>query len=63
MAYSLSSHRFLVSLTVLYGGPSSETGLKSSQNLIGYPVAFMPLLYQWAYLAGQVIIVAQRAHG
>lgn len=62
MAYGLSSHRFLVSLTVLDVGLSSETALKSSQNLIGYPVTFMPLLYRWAYLARQVIIVAQRAH-
>lgn len=40
MAYHLSSHRFLVLLTVLDVGPSSETGLKSCQNLIGYPVTF-----------------------
>lgn len=37
--------------------------LKSNQNMLGYPIISMPLLYIWAYFAIVIIIVVHRNHG
>lgn len=39
-----------------------QIGLYSNQNVFGFPVPFMSLVLQLAYLAGVVIIIAHRVH-
>lgn len=63
---SVSSPAMCLWLDLQYQCASScGSGLNSDQKAIGYPapIALLPLLHPWTYLARSVFIAVHRAHG